>query len=169
MSPEQASGRPVDGRSDIFSLGIVLYESLVGRRPFDGATDLETLQAVIHHAPEPFDRVCPGLPAGLRRVVEKALEKDPARRYQSAHELVTNLHREVRHAPAGAVPALAHRSWRTLSIFAGAALVVATGLFLFRNRPPAVPVATFAQITDLPGQELFPSLAPDGKSVVYQR
>src|ERR1700751_6348466 len=77
MSPEQASGRPVDGRSDIFSLGVILYEFLVGRRPFDGATNLETLQAVIHHPPEPLDKLCPGLPAGLRLAVEKALEKDP--------------------------------------------------------------------------------------------
>src|SRR5262249_40617855 len=114
MSPEQASGLPVDGRSDIFSLGVVLYEFLAGRRPFDGATNLETLQAIIHRPPEPLVKLCPGLPAGLRLVVERALEKDPALRYQSARELVTDLHHEARPALAEALPALAHRSWRTL-------------------------------------------------------
>src|SRR5262249_29836826 len=54
MSPEQASGKPLDARSDIFSFGIVLYQMLAGRRPFEGSTDLETLQAIIHLAPEPL-------------------------------------------------------------------------------------------------------------------
>ena len=80
MSPEQASGKALDARSDIFSFGVVLYEMLAGRRPFAGATDLETLQTIIHGAPRPLPE---GVPAALRTVVEKALEKDPAERYQS--------------------------------------------------------------------------------------
>jgi serine/threonine-protein kinase len=94
MSPEQASGKTVDARSDIFSFGIVLYELLAGYRPFSGATDLETLQSVIHKAPPPLgDHV----PATLRAVVEKALEKDRADRYQSMRELVIDLRRLMRY------------------------------------------------------------------------
>ncbi len=77
MSPEQASGRPVDARSDIFSFGVVLHEGLAGRQPFAGATDLETLQRIQHQAPEPLGQE---IPPALRMLVEKALEKDPARR-----------------------------------------------------------------------------------------
>jgi serine/threonine-protein kinase len=75
MSPEQASGRPTDARSDIFSFGVVLYELLAGRRPFTGATDLEVLQTIIHGQAQPLPEQ---VPVALRAVVEKALEQDPA-------------------------------------------------------------------------------------------
>src|ERR1035437_2829134 len=93
MSPEQASGRPVDARSDIFSFGVVLYELLAGRRPFAGATDLEVLQTVIHGAALPLGE---DVPPALRAVVEKALENAPADRYQSRRELVIDLRRLMR-------------------------------------------------------------------------
>jgi serine/threonine protein kinase len=75
MSPEQASGRPMDMRSDIFSFGVVLCETLARRRPFAGDTDLQLLQAIIHAAP-----VLPSgdIPSALQAIVEKSLEKDPA-------------------------------------------------------------------------------------------
>ena len=98
MSPEQASGRAVDARSDIFSFGIVLYETLGNQRPFTGATDLEVLQKVIHSTPPPLPQT---VPAGLRSVVEKALESDPADRYQSMQELAVDLRRMVRRKEAG--------------------------------------------------------------------
>ena len=75
MSPEQAAGQPVDARSDIFSFGVVLYELLAGRRPFDGATDLERLRALISRPVAPLAESVLDLPAELRNVVEKALEK----------------------------------------------------------------------------------------------
>jgi eukaryotic-like serine/threonine-protein kinase len=93
MSPEQASGKPVDARSDIFSFGVVLYELLEGQRPFTGATELEVLKTIIHGAPEPLRAETP---LALRIVVEKALEKEPAERYQSMREMVVDLRRAIR-------------------------------------------------------------------------
>jgi len=92
MSPEQALGGTVDARSDIFSFGIVLYELLAGRRPFEGATDLERVQSIIHGAAPPLAE---DLPPALRSLVAKALEKDPADRYQSMREMVIDLRRLV--------------------------------------------------------------------------
>jgi formylglycine-generating enzyme required for sulfatase activity/dienelactone hydrolase len=95
MSPEQASGLPLDERSDVFSFGVVLYELLSGRRPFSGATDLALLQTVIHASPAPLDE---SLPAPLRAIVEKAIEKDPADRYQTMRDFVVDLRRVARAA-----------------------------------------------------------------------
>src|SRR6202521_3453731 len=110
MSPEQASGKPLDARSDIFSFGIVLYEILGGKRPFTGATDLELLKTIIHGAPEPLGGE---VPLALRNVVEKALEKDAADRYQTMREVVVDLRRSLRpgkEEPESAPPARRKRS-----------------------------------------------------------
>ena len=139
MSPEQAAGQPVDARSDIFSFGVVLYELLAGRRPFEGATDLERLQALISRPAPPLAESSLDLPADLRNVVEKALERDPAERYQTARELVVDLRRLTR-APNGtatagvgrAAPAPARRG--VLLLTAGALLAIAAigGGYLYR-------------------------------------
>jgi len=93
MSPEQVAGKPMDARSDIFSFGVVLYELLTGLQPFAGATELEVLQKIQHHAPEPLG---PHVPPALRLVVEKAMEKEAAERYQTMQEVVIDLRRMVR-------------------------------------------------------------------------
>src|SRR5665213_1039074 len=86
MSPEQASGKTLDARSDMFSFGVVLYEMLAGHRPFKAATNLELLQQVIHGTPPPLSD---DVPEPLRVLVATAIEKDPAKRYSSMRELVT--------------------------------------------------------------------------------
>ena len=98
MSPEQASGNPVDARSDIFSFGAVLYELFAGQRPFSARSDLEELQRIVHGTPEPL---AGEIPVRLRMVVEKALEKDPAERYQTAREMVIDLRRASRQTGSG--------------------------------------------------------------------
>jgi eukaryotic-like serine/threonine-protein kinase len=101
MSPEQAKGLECDARSDIFSLGVVLYEMLAGRRPFEGRSSPETLQKIVHEqAPPLSDKI----PASLRDLVEKALEKEPQDRYQAVREMVVDLRRIARRAES-AVPA----------------------------------------------------------------
>src|SRR5262249_47566874 len=87
MSPEQAFGEAVDSRTDLWSLGVVLYESLAGRVPFDHPTPWAVLRAVTEERPAPLATLRPDLPADVERIVGRALEKDPSRRYQSGAEL----------------------------------------------------------------------------------
>jgi len=93
MAPEQASGQPVDARADIFALGVVLYEMLAGRRPFQRTTAAQTAAAVLGEAPPwPIAGRAP-LPSGLDRVVLRCLEKDPAKRFETAAALAAELAR----------------------------------------------------------------------------
>src|SRR5579883_359160 len=96
MSPEQASGSPVDARGDIFSFGTLLFEALSGRRPFESKSNLELIQQIIHSSAPPIGNIRPDLPIALRMLIDKALEKDPADRYQNMRELVVDLKRVAR-------------------------------------------------------------------------
>jgi serine/threonine-protein kinase len=182
MSPEQASGKPLDARSDIFSFGVVLYELLEGRRPFTGATDLEVLQKIIHQPAEP---VGSEVPAALRTVVEKALEKDPAERYQSMRDMVVDLRRMIRQTPevrvsgpASTVPVTGTRRPRVL--LWGAAfltLAVLAGLAIWKMKPSSPTTSgTVSRIAiTLPPGHAFAAfeagvsvaLSPDGTRLAY--
>jgi formylglycine-generating enzyme required for sulfatase activity len=102
MSPEQISGRVLDARSDVFAFGVVLYEMLTNRQPFDGPTELDLMHAVVHAEPTALPAELPG---ALRTIVAKAIEKDPAERYQSMRDLVVDLKRVARKSEAGVTPA----------------------------------------------------------------
>jgi non-specific serine/threonine protein kinase len=91
MSPEQALGRPVDHRADLFSLGVVLFEMLAGRPPFEGTTSTEIIDHILHQAPAPVSRYTTGVPQALDAIVARALEKQPEFRYQSARDLRQDL------------------------------------------------------------------------------
>jgi non-specific serine/threonine protein kinase len=91
MSPEQSIGAAVDHRSDLFSLGVLLYEAATGRLPFVGTTALDTMDRIRHHEPEPVTSLNKNLPGELDRIIRTCLAKEPARRYQSAGELLTDL------------------------------------------------------------------------------
>lgn len=90
MSPEQALGRPVDPRSDLFSAGIILYELATGRLPFAGVSATETLDRIVNHQPESISRLNYGVSPELERMIRKALEKEPARRYQTARDVLVD-------------------------------------------------------------------------------
>jgi serine/threonine-protein kinase len=91
LSPEQALGKEVDHRSDLFSFGAVLYEMLTGRRAFAGSSLTEVLAKVLHASPEPVSSVNPAVPAGIAAIVERCLAKQPEQRYQSASEVIAAL------------------------------------------------------------------------------
>ncbi len=91
MSPEQASGRPVDTRSDLFSLGSLLYEMLTGTHPFQGSSPLETMHRVVRHHPAPVRKLRPEIPVEVELLVESLLEKDPRRRPESTRDIARAL------------------------------------------------------------------------------
>ncbi len=92
MSPEQALGRPVDGRSDLFSLGVVMYEMLTARLPFQGDSFAAVIDAILHQSPAPPARFVDALPAAADAILRKSLEKNPDFRYQTARDLYIDLH-----------------------------------------------------------------------------
>ena len=135
MSPEQARGRPVDHRSDQFTLGTILYEMATGRQPFRRETPAQTIAAIIDDTPEPLHLLCPALPPPVRWLIERCLAKEPGERYASTLDLARELRSLREHLPevasTGSSPPVGGRApsprRRRLAVFglAAAALVVA--------------------------------------------
>jgi non-specific serine/threonine protein kinase len=109
MSPEQASGRECDHRSDLFSLGVVLYEMIADRLPFQGAHNAALMYAIVNEEPQPVTRFVTSVPDELQRVISKLLAKHPAERYQSTADLVSDLRRLIRLSSSGHQQATAER------------------------------------------------------------
>lgn len=155
MSPEQAEGRPVDPRSDVFSLGIILYETSTGRRPFEGDTPMATLSAIIKDPPRSIQEVRPGLPRELAKIVGRCLAKDVEDRYQSAKDLRNDLRALKNDLTSGeivpvtgsaerAARAAAPSRGRVSRVAVGAAAVVliaAAGAVAWRLRGSSEPAA----------------------------
>jgi serine/threonine protein kinase/Tol biopolymer transport system component len=95
MSPEQAMGRPVDHRTDVFAFGCLLYEAATGRRPFLGESAVDVLHAIVREKPTPVEEIAPRTPVALVRTIRRCLAKDPDRRYQSMKDLALELHEMV--------------------------------------------------------------------------
>ena len=175
MSPEQACGRPVDKRSDIWSFGCVLYEMLAGRKAFDRDTASETIAAILER--EPDWRALPATtPQAVRRLLRRCLERDAGRRLRdigdAGLELDDAAGRPVNSRLRGRLFDIGREHPATVVVgIAMTATVVAAALFW--NTRSAQPETSelltpvFTQITSQSGLEWFPSLSPDGKWVVY--
>ena len=169
MSPEQAEGKRVDARSDIFSFGAVLYEMLTGRRAFPGDSRLSTLAAVLNQEPKPVSEMVPGLPRDLGKLVVRCLRKDLQRRSQSMAEIKLALEEVKEESELGAVGVtLKRRPWLRF-VAAIPVLVVGSAImsyFTERSRNPPDPF-TITPLTTYPGFESNPTFSPDGNQFAF--
>lgn len=173
MSPEQASGREVDARTDIFSFGALLYEITTGRRAFAGDSAAATLAAVMREQPKAPSEVAPDVPRDLERVVLRCLRKEADRRYQSMADVKLELEQIKEDSDSqqqpGAVPG--PRAWRrrSLVVALAAVLLLPTGAWLvLRTRAPRLPPPQLLPLTTLNGWEWEPTFSPDGEQVAFK-
>jgi eukaryotic-like serine/threonine-protein kinase len=169
MSPEQAQGKPIDARSDLFSFGTMLFEMLTGERPFRGDNQASTLAAILREDPKAVSTLA-SVPHELDRVVGRCLRKSVERRFQTASDLRVALEELAEEASSGQLAAAApapvkrHRFWWTAGVAAIAALV-ATVYWM----PPhsGSTLRPLRQLTFESGMALMPALSPDGRMLVY--
>jgi serine/threonine protein kinase/sugar lactone lactonase YvrE len=183
MSPEQAQGKPVDYRTDIWSLGIILYEIISGQLPFRGDRDQAVVYSLLNENPEPLTALRSGVPLELERIVNKCLEKNTGFRYQSTSDLIADLKRLKRDKEKEKTSALAaaplapsrHRAfsrsitWAALSVFAFIVLVV---MYYFVLKPGSVPTHPLSELRLIPvtaggGSAFYPTWSPDGVWISY--
>jgi serine/threonine protein kinase/dipeptidyl aminopeptidase/acylaminoacyl peptidase len=178
MSPEQAAGREVDHHTDIFSLGVVLYELLAGRRPFQGKSPMEILHAIIHDPAPQLSAADSRVPPEIDEIAAKALAKDPGQRYHHAGDFELDLRRfkdawESKTLPSmRAAPPLKRVSWPYLKV-AGMVLALALVALVWRLwqqdyfwKNPLAP-ARIMRLTDFEGDEMDAAISSDGKFVVF--
>ncbi|HKA00968.1 MAG TPA: protein kinase, partial [Candidatus Solibacter sp.] len=165
MAPEQIRGKPADARTDIFSLGLVMYEMLSGLRAFQRDTSADSISALLREDPADLP---PVTPPGLVQIVNRCLEKEPARRFQSASDLAFSL----RSLSAGGSATTQHtavpfrpRNWLPWTVAAAGLAIGAAGWWLRPQSAPApynvIPLTSFA------GVESDPALSPDGKQLAF--
>jgi len=174
MSPEQARGLSVDHRSDIFSLGAVIYEMLARRKPFEGETPSDTLASILKTEPPPLPRVVPGVPPELARIVNKSLRKDREERYQVVKDLwldLKALKQELEFQGAASVESNRPKFRPLLALLAVVIVVSAAsfGVYKWLHREPPPEHFWDIRLTRLTnsGNAIDATISPDGKYIVY--
>jgi serine/threonine protein kinase len=180
MSPEQAEGKTIDHRSDIFSLGIILYEVATGRRPFQGDTTASILSSILKDTPDSVTDVNPSLPRDLGRFIKRCLVKDTEHRYQTAKDVRNELEELKQDVDSGEVlegtsvrpAARAPATTKWLLAVVGVIAIAIVAYLVIGPGPETpetsgLPQGEFTRITSQPGIERFPSLSPDGTDIVY--
>jgi eukaryotic-like serine/threonine-protein kinase len=172
MSPEQALAQEVDHRTDIFSLGVVMYEMATGRLPFNGTSVPSVIERVLHTEPEAVTALNPEVPRSLERVILRCLAKAPDERYQSARALWEDLQALRREAVTARRGNKLSSRWARVSMAALFAGVVGAGSLLWARWPQFVRQAPpqFSKpvpLTSFEGEEFAPALSPDGKAVAF--
>ncbi|HSW50986.1 MAG TPA: protein kinase, partial [Bryobacteraceae bacterium] len=169
MSPEQAEGKRVDARSDIFSFGSVLYEMVTGRRAFQGDSKMSTLGAIIHREPEPLGAE---VPQELSRIITRSLRKDPERRFQLMKDIRVELAELKEESDSGTLETVgaprAKRRWAWMVVSVVAVAVLGAGAWYFLQPKSAAPQrAVVKRLTSDSGLTTSPMLSPDGARVAY--
>jgi serine/threonine protein kinase/Tol biopolymer transport system component len=175
MSPEQAEGKPVDHRSDIFSFGAMLHEMLTGHRAFQGESTASTLAALLTAEPKALSIEAPAAPAELTRIVSRCLRKSPAKRWQSMADVRIALDELKQDADSGrlsspAIPAPIVRRSAWLPAVAASIVAAAIAAFVVWHARPAAQPAELWHVTRLTndtGVTVNPAISPDGKLVAY--
>ena len=168
MSPEQVEGKPVDHRTDIFSLGIVLCEMLVGRNPFAGNKTADTLQKILNTPPQ-LDEMS-ALPPRIVDILARALARDPAERYQHAGDMQLDLRRATKAPESPALPRQQRRTPMLVPALIAGILIGAVATVVINRRttlPPGTSRMSFAPLTSDPGYEGEPTFSPDGQTIAY--
>jgi Tol biopolymer transport system component len=170
MSPEQLRGKAVDGRSDIFSMGAILYEMLTGRRAFRGETDVDTITAVLRETPPEVTRERASVPKAFEQIVNHCLEKEPEQRFQSVRDLAFALQ------TLGTDSVRGWRGWWTDSLplkrfvlgTLAAAALVACGWLVSTWIHPATASPEYHRLTFEEGTVYGARFSPDGRNIVYE-
>ena len=173
MSPEQVRGKTADSRSDIFSLGAVLYEMLSGKRAFHGDSAVDTMSAILKEEPPDLAETNRNVSPALERIVRHCLEKNPAERFQSARDVAFNLEAltDISSSSRGGVRALTDerspRRW-LLPALGGLLLLASWGIvYRVARRGTGASNPTFHEVTFRNGGILAARFAPDGQTIVY--
>jgi serine/threonine protein kinase/Tol biopolymer transport system component len=173
MSPEQAQGRTVDERTDIFSFGAVAYEMVTGRRAFSGASRIATLSAILRDEPKAAGEIVESLPRDLDKILVRCLRKDPGRRFQHMADLKVALQELKEESESGKPAPLAptpRQQNRTAWIVIGSAILcaVVTGALFIARRPAASPAANpLTRMTSDAGLSFEPALSRDGTLLAF--
>ena len=153
MSPEQVRGLPTDHRTDIFAFGAILYEMVMGKRGFGGATSADTMSAILNEDPPPISEIAPETPAALERVIRRCLEKNPEQRFQSAADLAFALEAlgdPTASTVSGMYPAVKTKQRQKILVhavvIAGVVIAAIAGYLLLRPAP-SPQVANYVQLT----------------------